>query len=126
MTAERRREFIEPETLVASRTLANGGGTFHASTHLPFEPAKGFAVAMARGTVASVDIVDPSALALTGRLVAEEFEAAFYGTWVADGRIHVDPVQYVTDLERALALARQREQEAIYAFETGEVIGIEY
>ena len=118
--------FIEPETLVATRTLANGGGTFHASTHLPFEPSRGFAVAMARGTVASIPVDDPDALALTGRLVAEEFEAAFYGTWVSDGRIHVDPVQYVTDLERALTLARERRQEAIYAFETGEVIGIEY
>lgn len=108
---------------IAVYTLEHGGGTFEAGTGLPFEPAEGYAVAMAAGTQAWV--TDPADLPDVARLVAQEWDASFVGTWVApDRRIHVDPVQYVRDLDRALAIGRENGQLAIYSFTTKEVIDL--
>lgn len=106
---------IEQDVAAVAATLVNGGGTFYADTLLPFAPEVGYMVGTADGTAAYQ--ADPEALAETMRRVGQEFTASFVGTWVApDGRVHVDPVEYVKGKARALRLAAERGQLAIYGF----------
>lgn len=106
---------------IVSATAANGGGTFEAGTLLPFEPTDGYAVAIA--SVARLSVHTPAAqLVDTARRVAQEYGSSFVGTWVHEGYVYVDPVQYVRDRERAIRIGREHGQQAIYSFGDQEVI----
>lgn len=116
--------FIEPATLVPGYVAENGGGTFDAATLAPFSPADGYAVGMAIGTVA----YQPIAAQLTDTMirVAREWDASYVGAWIDDdGRAAIDPVIYVRDRDRAIALGRANRQRAIWDFAAGAVIPLE-
>jgi hypothetical protein len=113
----------EPKYPIAAYTAEHGGGTFDALTREPFAPRHGYAVAVAHGTAAIVrraDHVDAAAIR-----VAQEFGAPFVGTWLDPyGDVHVDPVEYVIDRQRAIRYGRERAQAAIFEFSTGEEIAL--
>lgn len=115
---------IAGQDSIEARTADRGGGTFDALTLLPFEPVDGYAVALCPGTAATTRAA--TGLRAVARMVAQEWGSAFVGTWLAaDGRVHVDPVEYVRDRSRALRLGRERRQEAIYSFADGVAVAIE-
>jgi hypothetical protein len=112
---------VTPDADVVAITINDGGGTFEAGTGLRFAPDQGYAVALCRGTYAFATRADD--LATLGHRVAQEFGASYFGTWIDDKDvIHVDPVAYIVDRGRAIALAIDNEQLAIYSFGDRTVI----
>ena len=110
---------------ISAYTAAHGGGTFDALSRLPLTWAAGYVVGSAEGSAAVVSAdADPD---LTARYVAREFMSELVGTWLRpDGLIAVDPVHYIFDRSRAMALGRATRQETIYDCATGVAIPVEY
>jgi hypothetical protein len=112
-------------SLVAAYTAEHGGGTFESATLLPFEPKDGYAVGLVSGTPVILSASGPvECLDKYVRHIAGEYAAPFVGTWLNGDRIHIDPVEYVNDRERAIGLGRVRGQAAIYDFAAGESIDL--
>jgi hypothetical protein len=93
------------------RTVAAGGGTFHADG-TPVGPTRAhrFAVATSNGTAVRVPVSDRVAFDLAVAGIA----SPVVGTWVHKGEIHVDPVVVVGHPVQALRLGRACPQIAIY------------
>ena len=110
---------------VGAYTVEHGGGTFDAVTGDPFIPSIGYGCGMADGTAAFQP--DATALYETGRRVAQEFNASFFGTWIDErtGLVHVDPAAYIIGYDRAVSFAREHGQIALYNFSTKTVEYIE-
>lgn len=108
---------------VAEYTLENGGGTFDAETGALRVFTGGYVVGMAHGTAALV-AVEPRAT-LEARLaeamthVAGQYSADSIGTWLQDDVIHVDPVEWSHDWERANYLGHLRGQQAVWGVAEG-------
>lgn len=108
----------------ARDTLAHGGGTYAALTLDPVTPTSGYAVGLVQGT-AIVSYATPAAMAAGIRTVASFYShAAYIGTWVDNGRVHIDPVAIIPDRESALTLARALGQLAVWDFATGTEIEV--
>jgi len=109
---------------VATYTAEHGGGTFDALTGRPFEPKHGYAVARVSAFEGDVKA---ECMEYIGRHIAGEYGTPYFGTWVTpEGRIAIDPVEYVISRERAITLGRHYGQRAIWDFAAGEVIIIEW
>lgn len=115
---------------VLDHTFANGGATFD-GTGAIINPATGFAVAT--GPQRSFDIAAvPDTFAKFCQMVREAAEHAadprlmdpYFGTWINDGRMYVEPTVIIQDRESALDLARFTGQLAIYDFARGETIRV--
>lgn len=104
-------------------TIENGGGTFDRNLEL-VTPEKGFAVGIFTGTFIIIDLEDLEPLNSTVSFILDEFPAAYVGTWVNDGKIHLDPVVIILDRTDAIEMAKKFNQKAIYNFETGETINV--
>lgn len=103
-------------------TVSNGGGTFEAFNMLPFTPLTGDGYAVAVGGIKlHAEFVDRDVFAMWVKAVAAEHEATFVGTWLNDGLLYIDAIEYVRDPGRAKALGRLTGQLSIYNFATNEV-----
>lgn len=95
-------------------TLGRGRLTVHAATLADVQDAYGWAVGGAAGhpeyTAQDLDAV-PSHVS---DLIAD-IDVRYIGTWVDDsGAIVVDAIDIITDTDRAIDTARERDQRAIY------------
>jgi hypothetical protein len=99
------------------RSRANGGGTFRLSANgrlTELRPAEGYAVGLTGGWTGEADYD-----ALLGALYDLERAGRLpgtFGTWMSEGRLYVDPVSIVDDLDSAIGVGMANGQEAIYSF----------
>ena len=104
-------------------TIENGGGTFDRNLE-SVAPETGFAVGMVDGTHTILHLEDLESLDHSVMAILIQFPAAFVGTWLNDGKIHLDPVIIVQNRTDAIEMARKFNQKAIYNFSTGETINV--
>ena len=109
---------------IVETTLRNGGGTFDPKTGHSVLPPGGYAVGLVEGTLVRVLAENPDVFALVLSAVAKRFPAAWVGTWVKDGEVHIDPVMWVLDRDEAIYQARRTNQKAIWDFKNGVEIEI--
>ena len=105
------------DDLILEKTIKNGGITLKNAEE--FQPETGFLV----GGLAPTKIVNPVQdeviRALCELILADN---DIVGTWLNDGKIHVDAVEWIQDREQALEVAKERGEIAIWdCAETKEV-----
>ncbi|UVK59082.1 membrane protein [Microbacterium phage Cen1621] len=94
---------------IASLTVANGGATFTAEGELV---TSGFSVAgVAPALRLAVEDFTPAAvLAVVARFAG----AGFFGTWIEEGEVWIEPTNVLADADEAHALAEARGEIAYY------------
>jgi hypothetical protein len=104
-------------------TLANGGGTFEASSLEPVTSGP-WAVGGAKGI--STLVVRPDSLPafVDACYAVLKTGAPFLGTWVDGGVIHVDAVDLVEDRQTAFDLAFERGEASIYHLTDNELVWV--
>lgn len=119
-------------------TLMNGGGTFTRSG-ISIKPKYGFSLSLnpERTVIVPVEQFSPTNLTVFSMInqplidgyneLYPRVGTKMYGTWVHEGNVHIDIVTVIADrnLERAMHLARENNQIAIYDFATGNVLDVE-
>jgi K+-transporting ATPase A subunit len=109
---------------VIADLASNGGGTYGNSTLLPFKPPAGYAVGIG-GLVMPAECATPSMVLWAFRQVSREHPtASFIGTWLDNGVVYIDAVEYFATTRRPSAMLRGMEcgQKAIFDFAAGEAI----
>lgn len=105
------------DNLIFERTMQEGGITLLGGRE--FTPKTGFIV----GGVTPTIIVDADKDAMVRAICTHMVnDHPMVGTWLNDGKIHVDAVEWIEDRERALEVAKERGEIAIWdCAETKEV-----
>jgi hypothetical protein len=104
-------------------TLANGGATVDARSLVAIVPLGGYAVGLHDGTALVVPMTRFD-VERAVRAVARTYTSRYVGTWVHDGKVHVDPVAIVGNRKDAERLGRRNRQLAIWSFATQEEIAL--
>jgi hypothetical protein len=109
---------------IIDQTVRDGGGTF-TRQGAAFSPENGYAVAAVVGTWMKIPLEasDLAEEAVTTLLHVFP-KVDFFGTWVSDGNIHLDPIFWVQSREEAYNLAKKLNQKAIWSFEAQKDIKI--
>lgn len=99
---------------VLADTILRGGGTFKPTLE-PFDAEFGYLVGAVRGTYALVPLDDiPDNFDGAILSVQVGYPGHLIGTWVHDGNIHIDPVEWFATRNEAEAAAKSRDQKAFW------------
>lgn len=98
-------------------TVREGGGTFVATDGSTYEAEAGYAVGTPGGLVVQLSDAD---VGIQG-IIAIAKSNIWFGTWLDGGKVYIDPVYIVQDLDKAEELGRGFDQLAIYDFATKSV-----
>ncbi len=107
---------------IINETIRNGGGTFDPKTGEQVRPRSGYAVGAVEGTAIIVSIENADLIGDAAKIVAKRFPGAWLGTWVSDGKVHIDPVIWVPSLDVATKLGKKTNQESIWDFASGDEV----
>ncbi len=101
---------------IIKETLKNNGGSFNVSKKKIKSPLKGYMC-----SIKDILIIDKKDfnVKLLKSLVKKEFELLkenenFLGTWVDEGKVYIDISANFTDKEKALQVAEENKQIAIF------------
>lgn len=112
---------------ISRATEANGGASYSPARGAMAQPGQGFAVAVApeRGVVvegvASPEVIQKFA-ADNADLLADD--RMHVGTWLNEGKTHLDISAILPDRNAAMQLAKEKKQKAIFDFSTMEDVPV--
>ena len=117
LAAEREARVRVGAELLTLVERGGGGVTLDRAGH-PVYPTSGYAVGITAGTAAIVRDLDPYAVAEAVRAVRRLYSGAdYFGLWLSDGALHIDPVAIVGTFHDAAILGKHHGQLAVFAFE---------
>ncbi|AEK07439.1 hypothetical protein ROCKSTAR_76 [Mycobacterium phage Rockstar] len=104
--------------LMAVDTLQSGGGTYNRDIFRTAKLPYRYVVALGEPFEAVVDADDISGVIRALRGLADQrgiwWPERALGTWVNEGKVHVDIVESIGNLTKALEVAQERKQLAIW------------
>lgn len=107
---------------VIEQTIEQGGGTFNPVTLAPVTLTSGYAVAVAAlGAKVPVERFTANAVAAYVRSVGST-GGTYLGTWLDNGTVYLDTVFVTDDYDRAMRVATESGELAIYDFATGQEV----
>lgn len=100
-----------------ARDVARSGGSTRGRDGST--PESGFVVARGTACYRLAPHDAPGLVRALGTLLAARRRHAWFGAWLHDGELHVEPVEVVPDRETAVRLGRERAQHSVFDLSTG-------